>query len=59
MGFKSEKVILSKNDMFGGKDYSIIGMFKLNTENEIIYAYIAESFELMAPKIRSHEYQIH
>lgn len=31
--------------LFVGKDYSMSDMFKLNVEDEIVYAYIAEPFE--------------
>ncbi|XP_077246057.1 uncharacterized protein LOC143885902 [Tasmannia lanceolata] len=46
MVFEADKFILSKNGMFVGKGYFVNGMFKLSIENEIISAYIAESFDL-------------
>ena len=46
MVFEADKFILSKNGMFVGKGYVANGMFKLNIENENIFAYLVESLDL-------------
>lgn len=46
MIFEADKFILSKQGMFVGKGYATNGMFKLNIENENIFAYIVESLDL-------------
>ena len=46
MTFEYDKFILSKNGIFVGKGYDVIGMFKLNVENKMLPVYIMESLDL-------------
>lgn len=48
MVFESDKIVLSKNDVFVGKVFATCGMFKLNTINEMpsSFAYMFESINL-------------